>query len=187
MQDIYSAIETIGAKMSEPGVFRVSSEGRCEVDPFRLATASVRIKSQSFTGHYEGKGELAYKIANPTLFTLSQYGLTNPLAVAWELVPLSFVVDWFVSVGSFIRSIQRPMGLNFDWGYITSYIEWHADYQFMSRTGTYLSGTYENCAGTKRAFRRDQYITFPVQTPYFRGFEDIGLDKSLTLLALALR
>lgn len=31
-------------------------------------------------------------------------GLTNPLAVAWEVVPYSFVMDWFLPVGSYLSA-----------------------------------------------------------------------------------
>jgi hypothetical protein len=31
-------------------------------------------------------------------------GLTNPVEIAWELVPYSFVVDWFLPIGSYISA-----------------------------------------------------------------------------------
>jgi hypothetical protein len=31
-------------------------------------------------------------------------GLVNPLEIAWEVVPYSFVVDWFLPVGSYIAA-----------------------------------------------------------------------------------
>jgi hypothetical protein len=31
-------------------------------------------------------------------------GLTNPAAIAWEVVPYSFVVDWFLPVGSYLSA-----------------------------------------------------------------------------------
>lgn len=34
-----------------------------------------------------------------------QLGLIDPLSVAWELVPFSFVVDWFLPVGSFLENL----------------------------------------------------------------------------------
>lgn len=34
-------------------------------------------------------------------------GLVNPAEVAWELVPYSFVVDWFVPVGSYISALGQ--------------------------------------------------------------------------------
>ena len=36
-------------------------------------------------------------------------GLTDPLTVAWEIVPYSFVVDWFIPIGNYLetRSVLR--------------------------------------------------------------------------------
>lgn len=39
-------------------------------------------------------------------------GLTNPLEIAWEVVPYSFVVDWFLPVGSYISAWGVIPGLN---------------------------------------------------------------------------
>jgi len=38
-------------------------------------------------------------------------GLDNPLLLAWELVPFSFVVDWFVRVGEWIDAICALTGV----------------------------------------------------------------------------
>lgn len=50
-------------------------------------------------------------ISDPTIHTLEQLGLTNPLSLAWELIPFSFVVDWFVNVGDVCRSFTDYGGL----------------------------------------------------------------------------
>lgn len=34
----------------------------------------------------------------------SLIGLTDPLSVAWELIPYSFVVDWFLPIGDFLQA-----------------------------------------------------------------------------------
>lgn len=60
-----------------------------------------------------------YKVTNPNLTTASQLGLTNPTAVAWELVPLSFVVDWFVNVGDCLEQLAAFSGCEFLAGAIT--------------------------------------------------------------------
>lgn len=40
-------------------------------------------------------------------------GLLNPANVAWELVPFSFVVDWFVPIGSYLDSLGFFWGLDY--------------------------------------------------------------------------
>jgi len=37
--------------------------------------------------------------------------LTNPALVAWELVPFSFVADWFVPIGSWLTAIAPLIGI----------------------------------------------------------------------------
>lgn len=51
---------------------------------------------------------------NPSLYKASQTGLTNPFALAYELIPFSFVVDWFVNVGDIINSIDDFVGVRLD-------------------------------------------------------------------------
>lgn len=37
-------------------------------------------------------------------FTLAKLGIDRPLSSGWELVPFSFMIDWFVNIGDLIRS-----------------------------------------------------------------------------------
>lgn len=50
-------------------------------------------------------------VVNPNLHTLDALGLANPALVAWELVPFSFVVDWFTGIGSWLTSFSDFLGL----------------------------------------------------------------------------
>ena len=64
-------------------------------------------------GSVRVSGKIEFWIDNPFLYTLEQVGFVNPLSVAWELVPFSFVVDWFVPVGEFLTSVVPPQGVAF--------------------------------------------------------------------------
>lgn len=44
---------------------------------------------------------------------LNQLGLLNPLSLAWELVPFSFVVDWILPIGGVLNAYTAPAGLKF--------------------------------------------------------------------------
>lgn len=41
--------------------------------------------------------------------TAGLFGLLNPLEVVWELVPFSFVADWFLPIGDYLSSLDAPM------------------------------------------------------------------------------
>lgn len=38
--------------------------------------------------------------------TMEELGFTDPFGVAWDLLPLSFVVDWFINVGQVLESLH---------------------------------------------------------------------------------
>jgi hypothetical protein len=61
------------------------------------------------TRTYDIRYGLLYE-SDPYTRELAQLGLTRPLSAAWELMPWSFVADWFVGVGRYLDAIQ-PAGL----------------------------------------------------------------------------
>lgn len=60
-----------------------------------------------------------YKVSNAVIDKIDSAGLLNPLSIAWELVPFSFVADWFIPVGSVLSAITATAGLEFASGYTT--------------------------------------------------------------------
>jgi len=56
--------------------------------------------------------EVLYNYSGTDLVSqLEGLGVLNPIATLWELVPLSFVVDWFVNVGDVLSSLTATAGL----------------------------------------------------------------------------
>lgn len=53
--------------------------------------------------HLTGRGDMSFQ--NPVSILLDQIGFQPNLATAWDLVPLSFVVDWLLPVGNFLDSL----------------------------------------------------------------------------------
>lgn len=48
--------------------------------------------------------------SNELIGSLASLGVTNPLLIAWEVVPYSFVVDWAWPIGSWLESIDALLG-----------------------------------------------------------------------------
>lgn len=58
-----------------------------------------------------------YKIADPLVSYLAQFGFTNPINLGWELLPFSFVYDWLHPIGSYLSALSQWDGLVFVDGY----------------------------------------------------------------------
>lgn len=79
-------------------------------------------QTQTEKNNYYCKMGADVKVTNPALHLASQLGITNPLAIAWELVPFSFVVDWFANIGQFVAQLDEFAGLGLVNPYTTIFI-----------------------------------------------------------------
>lgn len=183
LQDIYNACEFLSEGVNAPGGFRAYAEME---DPLSRppVKAGVIDLGGSFTAKRGVIVDVSFRVNNPTLFNLERYGLTDPLTVAWELVPLSFVVDWFVPVGAFLDSLGLPLGLVFEHGYRTTYCDWSISQDFRLNS-TFVQGREPKYSAKLLAMNRQVYISFPVPVPHFRGFGNFSVGKTVSSLALA--
>lgn len=116
--DIGSAIETLQGGVP-PCHVRASAQGQ--------SVSQVDIVSQGTTNelarHFEWNASCRIgaeiQVNNPNLFLANQLGFVNPATVAWELVPFSFVVDWFVNVSDFLGSFTEFWGLSMSKTYVS--------------------------------------------------------------------
>jgi len=60
---------------------------------------------------------LRYTVDQGSLRFAATVGLTNPLSIAWELTPFSFVVDWALPIGKSLNNLDATIGCNFVDGY----------------------------------------------------------------------
>lgn len=51
------------------------------------------------------------RITNPNLVLLNGMGLTNPLSVAYEVIPFSFVLNYFINLEEYIRGLNPFLGV----------------------------------------------------------------------------
>lgn len=91
-----------------------------------LMTADVTgpsaCRSTSVEGIYLVKTGATYKLVNPNAAIRTSLGLNNPLAIAWEVVPFSFVVDWFTQFGNCISAMTDFAGFELTDAYRTDFI-----------------------------------------------------------------
>lgn len=63
------------------------------------------------------KVSLTFDVTNEFLREGKTTGILDPLTLAWELLPYSFVIDWFLPVGDFLKRLNYDSGLRYVDGY----------------------------------------------------------------------
>jgi hypothetical protein len=111
----------------------------------------------------------------------------NPASIAWELLPYSFVADWFVDIGSFLRSVETAViyANRFRSGYYSVLLVKNIT-GLISRSENSGSGSLAiNAVGfaNEIQFRRVVYSGFPLPTvPRFKA--NLGSRRLLSAAAL---
>lgn len=146
------------------------------------------------TENVRGHVRLDYELSDIVLQTLSSLGLTNPLTIAWERLPYSFVVDYLLPIGDWISCLDANLGWSFRGGSYSLRVsieerggnpylrtpEAGFDWQLLSVTEQYR--------GTRDELHRSIYPSSPLPTvPRFRNpFTPGRTANVLALLAQAL-
>lgn len=53
-------------------------------------------------------------VSNSTVATLNDLGLINPLLIAWQTLPFSFVVDWFLPISNYLSALTSGLGFKIE-------------------------------------------------------------------------
>jgi hypothetical protein len=59
-----------------------------------------------------------FKVVSSGIQELAALGITNPALLAWELLPYSFVVDWFLPIGDWVSTWDATLGTELQWAYL---------------------------------------------------------------------
>jgi hypothetical protein len=105
-------------------------------------------------------------------------GLNNPAALAWELVPFSFVIDWGMPVGNFLEGINATAGLNFEGGYTSL----NMDGTCTAECTPYFKGTGVGIKKRYKRFERNTLSKFPRPVLYAKSpFSTSNVTSALAL------
>lgn len=106
--DIFNALETLSGPVPG-GRIRVTTRLKKE---YRAYSKYGKIGTIHDSDHITiGYCQSEVYVTNPNLYLLSRLGLANPAAVLWAIVPFSFIVDWFGTIGSFFRQFSDLYGV----------------------------------------------------------------------------
>lgn len=116
IQDIFNACEALSRDPSRKEV-----EGRASASDYYVTKNFLDLSQQTNSARIQiGRRHSAkVHVVNPNVALAAALGLVNPASVAWDLVPFSFVVDWFVDVGGYIGGLDGLLGCAIEEPYST--------------------------------------------------------------------
>lgn len=107
-------------------------------------------------------------------------GLTDPASIVWELVPFSFVVDWFIPIGNYLDVVHSaPQVLN------ATFLRSSARRDRLQFSGKALPYTGANGSSEIYTFTRSISYSYTVPKPVFKAL-DSALSTSHIRNAMAL-
>jgi hypothetical protein len=129
------------------------------------------------------------RVINPNVALANELGVLNPLAIAWEAVPFSFVVDWFSNVGQVLASATDFVGLEITRGQTTSFTHNYYNPAFSGirsyvdmNGDTVKYGVYSNYGVKSINLARRTSIQGP--TLGLKPFQGFSLTRGITAIAL---
>lgn len=69
------------------------------------------------------KYSASIKVTSAGAAQISQLGFANPLALIWEVIPYSFIVDWVSPIGAYLNRIDAGLGTEVSNAYKTVFIK----------------------------------------------------------------
>lgn len=128
-----------------------------------------------------------YKFPAEATQLLGKFTSLNPANILWELTPYSFVVDWFLDVGGYLRNLESAMLYNsaFQSGYVTETVRtenWSHAFGSYKSGGTTVTKDYKG--GTVFIAKRRTVLAFH-PSPRLPRFEaKLGSGRLLNAAAL---
>lgn len=126
---------------------------------------------------------LDYVPANDFVAALRSFGLTNPMDLAWELLPYSFVVDWMVPVGDYLKTLDATAGLAFLSGSRSGRV---SCYRVISKGPSRPTGNdFGSWSGKGRYVKVERNpFTGPPSTQLYVNLQGASLTRMTSALAL---
>lgn len=128
LQDIVGVFDALPTlNLGSSFVRQVTGSGRVVTDsriPFTQGNLLPGAKQNSvglIKTDSSCKYGIRFSIPDPLKSFLAQTGFTNPVNLLWEILPFSFVADWFLPIGPYLETLSSWDGLAFMDGYRTRF------------------------------------------------------------------
>lgn len=181
VKDIFTAVDIL---LTIPQEISIKEKSKWLSNDFVLSSKTAYV---TMRGEFKSRSRAIvfadFLVNNVEQFRATQLGLTNPAAWAWELIPFSFLVDWFVSVGDALAQLDQFHGITLkNAGYSTI-----TKVTGFGRSSISYQGERGECWAISAGTEFQRFNTFPYASIGLRPWKDISPVRGLTAIALLLQ
>jgi len=176
IKDLYNAIDVL-TRPIDP--IYASGSATVPIAWKDVTSGGMAGNSRTQLGFHQIKLGGLVTVTNPNLHLASSLGLANPFTIAFELIPWSFVGDWFFNFEQVLSSMTDFLGLSLSQAYTTD-----------TTKAKWLDSSYNNfwppTAYSYGIFGVDMTRNTGIASPSFtiRPFKVWGWKRSLTAISL---
>lgn len=175
-QDLQNCVDIL-SREQVAHVSATSTASWRDDNPIYKGSSSLWLKEGSYGVRISGP----VTVSNPNLLLANQLGLLPDAAIAWELVPYSFVVDWFSNVGRYLGQFTELAGISTR--YLSTAVKLKSDWTTWTQYGS--TAPILNLTMVKgEQFQRS--IGIPPVPLYIKPFKGLSVTRGATAMSLLL-
>jgi hypothetical protein len=193
LQDVYGAAELLADKIDTGltqtrAVSTAKSERTVDVLAQDFLTGSSFLTVGKARGVHRSKYVIRYGLDSECRSALRETGISNPALLAWEVLPWSFVADWFIPVGNYLEQLNAFDGFSLVDGSLTTTLKVDLSCDFASRAlyegrpGTVIQRSVSSSAQYGEMQRRKLLSFPPAALPSFKN--PLTVTHALNAIAL---
>lgn len=203
LSDVHASVTKLSDDETKNGSGPIVSvkSGGIERDEFYTSPRSTMLQTLVGSVKFKKSHRVEHKCMvrldfvpdNHALIAASNLGLTNPLELGWELLPFSFVADWFFPVGKYFSQLDATLGYSFKGGSISKKTTMRTsavDAELLRTDGlpVSLNGVqgyaFGSSKGYQMSFSRTPYSSAPLPKPYLSYKDNKSTDHVANGIAL---
>jgi len=119
LDDTMRSLAKLNLGNVRPETARSTATGeRVDVSELHLnVTGQARTGTRIEFSTWECRYGMRYVVDSHFISFIAQSGFTTPVDLGWELLPFSFVADWFLPIGPYLETLSAWHGLSFESGW----------------------------------------------------------------------
>lgn len=190
LSDIHGAVSALDAQPRDKWLVTVKGKSSARYKGTRLSVVGITLDNRKtiYDISHVAYTRIDAMPANAALITAAQLGFTNPVSLAWEFIPFSFVVDWAWPLGEYFGQMDALAGWEIKGCSTTVFSkarwEWHG---MSNQSGDYTMSS--DWRASRRMVKLDRSasssVPFPMLPSIKDPFSQAHVANALSLLSAA--